>query len=159
MCAFTHGYDGVEVLRPDLTRSAATADLELLPGATPGATGLASCLADHPERTAFVAGTPDPTPAHRRDASYAVRLGLDSVRGIGTAVAERIVAARAERPFADQLDLSGLDIPIDDVAAALAVDVDEWQAEIPYIEQWLDKIGEPLPTVLHDELAALKHRL
>jgi phosphoenolpyruvate carboxykinase (GTP) len=39
------------------------------------------------------------------------------------------------------------------------VDVDEWRAEIPYIEQWLDKIGEPLPTVLHDELAALKHRL
>jgi phosphoenolpyruvate carboxykinase (GTP) len=62
-------------------------------------------------------------------------------------------------PTADQLDLSGLDIPIDDVAAALAVDVDEWRAEIPYIEQWLDKIGDPLPTVLHDELAALKHRL
>jgi phosphoenolpyruvate carboxykinase (GTP) len=62
-------------------------------------------------------------------------------------------------PTADQLDLSGLDIPIDDVAAALAVDVDEWRAEIPYIEQWFNKIGEPLPTVLHDELAALKHRL
>lgn len=103
---------GVQVLRPDLAASAATADLELLPGATPGPTGLAGCLEDHPERTDFVEGTPDPTPAHRRDASYAVRLGLDSVRGIGVDVARRIVAARAERPFTDQLDLSrraGLD--------------------------------------------------
>ncbi|MGH3602165.1 MAG: phosphoenolpyruvate carboxykinase domain-containing protein, partial [Pseudonocardiaceae bacterium] len=62
-------------------------------------------------------------------------------------------------PTPDQLDLSGLDIPIDDVAAALAVNSDEWRAEIPYIQAWFDKIGEPLPTVLHDELAALKHRL
>jgi error-prone DNA polymerase len=103
---------GVTVLRPDLAVSRATADLELLPGETPGPTGLDSCLEDHPERTAFVEGTPDPTPVHRRDTSYAVRLGLDSVRGIGKEVAERIVAARAERPFADQLDLSrraGLD--------------------------------------------------
>jgi phosphoenolpyruvate carboxykinase (GTP) len=62
-------------------------------------------------------------------------------------------------PIPDQLDLSGLDIPIDDVAAALAVNSDEWRAEIPLIERWFDKIGEPLPAVLHDELAALKHRL
>jgi error-prone DNA polymerase len=103
---------GVTVLRPDLAVSRATADLELLPGATPGATGLAACLEDHPRRTEFVDGTPDPTPEHRRDAAYAVRLGLDSVRGIGADVAARIVAAREERPFADQLDLSrraGLD--------------------------------------------------
>ena len=55
---------------------------------------------------------PTRRPEHRRDTAYAVRLGLDSVRGISTAVAERIVAARAERPFADQVDLSrraGLD--------------------------------------------------
>jgi error-prone DNA polymerase len=98
---------GVEVLRPDLVRSGALADLE---GSGPP-TGLDSCRHDG-ERTDWVPGTPDPTPQHRRDTSYAVRLGLDSVRGIGSAVAERIVAARAERPFADQADLSrraGLD--------------------------------------------------
>jgi error-prone DNA polymerase len=98
---------GVEVLRPDLMRSAAMADLE--PRGESGAGGLGgldSCLVDHSERVEWVEGTPDPTPAHRRDAAYAVRLGLDAVRGISTEVAERIVAARAERPFADQVDLS-----------------------------------------------------
>jgi error-prone DNA polymerase len=94
----------VRVLRPDLELSGARADLELT--GEPGATGLAACLADHPGRVEWVDGTPDPTPAHRRDTAYAVRLGLDSVRGIGASVAERIVAARAERPFADQVDLS-----------------------------------------------------
>ncbi|MGL5910532.1 MAG: error-prone DNA polymerase, partial [Phycicoccus sp.] len=124
---------GVTVLRPDVLRSAAQADLEAIdpqpdpmpsrPGEmTPGherggsgfprVTGMDSCLRDHTERTRFVPGTPDPTPAHRRDTAFAVRLGLDSVRGIGTAVAERIVTARTERPFTDLTDLSrraGLD--------------------------------------------------
>jgi error-prone DNA polymerase len=104
---------GVEVLRPDLTLSRATADLEPSAdaGAAPGPTGLDSCLVDG-ARTEWVPGTPDPTPVHRRDTHYAVRLGLDSVRGISTSVAERIVTAREERPFADQVDLSrraGLD--------------------------------------------------
>ena len=100
---------GVEVLRPDLLRSAALADLEEI--GPPGPTGLLSCLHDQ-QRTEWVPGTPDPTPEHRRDTAYAVRLGLDSVRGIGASVAERIVTAREEQPFADQTDLSrraGLD--------------------------------------------------
>jgi error-prone DNA polymerase len=103
---------GVEVLRPDLLRSGATADLEPL-AAAPRVTGLDHCLHDGPaEPTPWIADLPDPVPWHRRDGHHAVRLGLDSVRGIGTEVAERIVTARAERPFTDQLDLSrraGLD--------------------------------------------------
>jgi len=68
---------------------------------------MARCLLDGlTEPTPWVPGTPDPTPDHRRDAAYAVRLGLDSVRGIGKDVAQRIVDARAERPFTDLLDLS-----------------------------------------------------
>lgn len=103
----------VEVRRPDLLLSRATSDLEPAAGSggTPGPTGLDACLHDG-ERTEWVPGTPDPTPEHRRDTAYAVRLGLDSVRGISTEVAQRIVAAREERPFADQADLSrraGLD--------------------------------------------------
>jgi error-prone DNA polymerase len=98
---------GVEVRRPDLLRSGALADLEPLTGFATGADrGLDTCLRDHPEKTDWVPGTPDPTPVHRRDGAFAVRLGLDSVRGIGKETAERIVVARAERPFADLADLS-----------------------------------------------------
>jgi len=97
---------GVTVLRPDLLRSGALADLEPLAAqATVG--GRAECRQDGPpEGTPWTPGTPDPTPDHRRDGAYAVRLGLDSVRGIGKEVAERIVTARRQRPFADSLDLS-----------------------------------------------------
>jgi error-prone DNA polymerase len=63
---------------------------------------------------------------HRRDGNLAVRLGLDSVRGIGLEVARRIVAAREERPFDDLQDLSrraGLDASqLEALATAGAVD-------------------------------------
>ena len=62
-------------------------------------------------------------------------------------------------PTADQLDLDGLDTPTADVEAALAVDVEEWKAEIPLIEEWFDRIGTSLPTSMRDELDALKSRL
>ncbi|TQL67718.1 DnaE-like error-prone DNA polymerase [Nocardioides albertanoniae] len=101
---------GVEVRRPDLHLSSATADLEPVdlgpadPDLSP--TGKDECRLDTEEKSPWVPGTPDPTPEHRRDANFAVRLGLDSVRGIGKEVAERIVKAREERPFEDSLDLS-----------------------------------------------------
>jgi error-prone DNA polymerase len=69
-------------------------------------TGLAACCHPRFERAEWVPGTPDPVPTHRRDGGLAVRLGLDSVRGIGTDVAHRIVAAREEAPFTDVTDLS-----------------------------------------------------
>ena len=107
---------GVEVLRPSLLYSGAVADLEELTrndqesGSDPVVSGelfRPECLRDGPqEPTPWVPGTPDPTPEHRRDGLYAVRLGLDSVRGISTEVAQRIVVAQEERPFRDQLDLS-----------------------------------------------------
>ncbi|MBB5806682.1 phosphoenolpyruvate carboxykinase (GTP) [Saccharothrix ecbatanensis] len=62
-------------------------------------------------------------------------------------------------PTADELDLSGLDAPREDVEAALEFHADEWRAEIPMIEEWFAKIGEKVPTSLRDELEALKLRL
>jgi len=62
-------------------------------------------------------------------------------------------------PTADDLDLDGLDASREDIEAVLKVDVDEWRAEIPMIEEWFDKIGEKIPTSLRDELEALKQRL
>lgn len=98
---------GVDVRRPDVTRSAAQADLEPLDGAAPVApTGLDECRRPRFDRAEWVPGTPDPVPAHRRDGALAVRLGLDSVRGIGLDVARRIVAAREESPLTGVADLS-----------------------------------------------------
>ncbi|HEY2766377.1 MAG TPA: phosphoenolpyruvate carboxykinase (GTP) [Pseudonocardiaceae bacterium] len=62
-------------------------------------------------------------------------------------------------PALDQIDLSGLPTPPEDVGASLAVDLDEWRREIPLIEKWFDKIGDALPSSMRDELDALKTRL
>ena len=46
------------------------------------------------------------------------------------------------------------------VAKALAVNVDEWRdTELPLIQEWFAKFGDTLPTQLADELATLKTRL
>jgi len=45
------------------------------------------------------------------------------------------------------------------IAAVLAVDTEEWQAEIPQITEWFDKIGDALPGTMRDELETLKRRL
>jgi phosphoenolpyruvate carboxykinase (GTP) len=62
-------------------------------------------------------------------------------------------------PTADDLDLSGLDASREDIEAALEFNPTEWRAELPLIEEWFEKIGEKLPTLLRAELDALKTRL
>ena len=41
----------------------------------------------------------------------------------------------------------------------MAVDPDEWRSELSQIQEWLDFIGERLPTGVQDEFEALKERL
>jgi len=62
-------------------------------------------------------------------------------------------------PTVDQIDLDGLTVPVADIEASLEVDVDEWRAELPLIEDWFDTIGDKLPTSMRAELEALKQRL
>ncbi|MEP6853774.1 MAG: phosphoenolpyruvate carboxykinase (GTP) [bacterium] len=62
-------------------------------------------------------------------------------------------------PAPGTLDTSGLDLAPEALDAALAVDLDEWRREIPAIENWFDTIGESVPSLLRDELAALHQRL
>jgi phosphoenolpyruvate carboxykinase (GTP) len=45
------------------------------------------------------------------------------------------------------------------VAEALAVNAEEWRAELPQIEEWFEFVGERLPTGVRDEFEALKQRL
>jgi len=62
-------------------------------------------------------------------------------------------------PTPDQIDLAGLDGDVADVADSLAVDIEEWKAEIPLIEEWFAQIGDSLPSSMRDEFEALKQRL
>jgi phosphoenolpyruvate carboxykinase (GTP) len=62
-------------------------------------------------------------------------------------------------PDPDQLDLDGLDADHADLAEALEVDLAEWKAEIPLIEEWFETVGDSLPTSMRDELESLKLRL
>jgi len=62
-------------------------------------------------------------------------------------------------PAPGALDVTGLDIPAQDLDLVLRVDADEWRAEIPQIAEWFKKFGDKLPGVLWAELDALKARL
>jgi phosphoenolpyruvate carboxykinase (GTP) len=62
-------------------------------------------------------------------------------------------------PTLTALDLDGLDIATEGIQAALTVDLDEWRAELPLIENWFTTIIDKLPSPLRDELDKLKHHL
>jgi phosphoenolpyruvate carboxykinase (GTP) len=62
-------------------------------------------------------------------------------------------------PTPDSLDTEGLDMSTEALQQALAVDAEEWQAEIPQITEWFQKFGDRLPAVLWTELDGLKARL
>jgi phosphoenolpyruvate carboxykinase (GTP) len=56
------------------------------------------------------------------------------------------------------LDTSGLDIPEEDIAELLRVNVDEWKAQLPHFHEHLGKFDR-LPKELHEQLLALEQRL
>jgi phosphoenolpyruvate carboxykinase (GTP) len=62
-------------------------------------------------------------------------------------------------PSPGAIDTDGLDISTEQLEAALRVDVEEWKAEIPQINEWFEKFGDTLPTTLWTELDGLKARL
>jgi phosphoenolpyruvate carboxykinase (GTP) len=81
-------------------------------------------------------------------------------------VVERIdgQAAAVETPIGHvpapgALDTEGLDVTEEQLAAALDVDVEEWRAELPQIQEWFEKFGDDLPAVLWTELDGLRARL
>ncbi len=62
-------------------------------------------------------------------------------------------------PAADDLDLTGLDIPEGSMKELMAVDIAAWKAEIPDIENHFAQFGSRLPERLAKQLAELKKRL
>jgi phosphoenolpyruvate carboxykinase (GTP) len=73
--------------------------------------------------------------------------------------AEAVETPIGHVPTPAALDTEGLDMSEDELAQALAVDVEEWKAEIPQIVEWFEKFGDDLPAVLWTELDGLRARL
>ena len=108
---------GVEVRRPDIQLSGVHAGLEPMdldcatcpPRQVRAApTGNPRCLSDPEISEKSLTWEPDgdfDSDEHRRDGRFAVRLGLSSVRGIGTDLAQRIVDAREDGRFASMADV------------------------------------------------------
>ena len=61
----------------------------------------------------------------------------------GQAAAEETSIGHVPAP--GSLDVDGLDLTQEALAAALAVDDEEWKAEIPQIQEWFEKFGDQLP--------------
>ena len=60
---------------------------------------------------------------------------------------------------ADDLDLTGLDTPIEDVKEALKAPAEKWQGDLADNEEWLKSLGDRMPQEMWDELDALKARI
>jgi phosphoenolpyruvate carboxykinase (GTP) len=59
-------------------------------------------------------------------------------------------------PEAGGLDIDGVEVTEQALAAALAVDPAEWRAELPLIEEWFAKLGDRVPASLHRQLDLLR---
>jgi phosphoenolpyruvate carboxykinase (GTP) len=87
--------------------------------------------------------------------SRVLKWAIERIEGKAAAVETPI----GHVPTPESLDTSGLDLSDAELEQALAVDPEEWKAEIPQIEEWFEKFGETLPTQLRVELDGLKARL
>jgi phosphoenolpyruvate carboxykinase (GTP) len=80
---------------------------------------------------------------------------FERVTGAGKAVDSAI----GRLPATDALDLAGLDLPSQNLAELLRVDVAAWTAELPPMRKHYERFGSHLPQGLRDELAELEQRL
>lgn len=62
-------------------------------------------------------------------------------------------------PTPDAIDCTGLDMPDQDMAELLRVDINEWQQQIPLFRDHYAKFGDKLPPELTNQLDALEQRL
>ncbi|MCI0685768.1 MAG: error-prone DNA polymerase [Sporichthyaceae bacterium] len=104
---------GVEVRGVDINLSATAATLEPVADGAPLPPLVLDCLDQHDEINQddpepFDPAAPYDPQAHRRDRGCAVRLGLSSVRTIGTELADRIVAGQPYLSMSDLVRRIGL---------------------------------------------------
>ncbi|MDO4911378.1 MAG: phosphoenolpyruvate carboxykinase (GTP) [Corynebacterium sp.] len=75
----------------------------------------------------------------------------------GKVGAEETVAGHTAR--VEDLDLSGLSEPVEDVAEALSAPAADWARDIPDGEAWLKKLGPKVPSEVWEQFEALKKRI
>ena len=75
----------------------------------------------------------------------------------GEVDADEALHGRVPRP--GDLNVEGLDIGPDQLAALYAVDPDAWAVEADYIEEYFKEFGDKLPVELHRELADMRERI
>jgi phosphoenolpyruvate carboxykinase (GTP) len=59
-------------------------------------------------------------------------------------------------PAPGALDLSGLDVPDEDLAALVGVDPVAWHRECDLAEEWFEQFGERLPAAMTAELEGMR---
>ncbi|MFB3853549.1 MAG: phosphoenolpyruvate carboxykinase (GTP) [Vicinamibacterales bacterium] len=89
------------------------------------------------------------------DNSRVLKWVFERVTGTGLAVDTPI----GRLPAPGALDVAGLDVSPDDLAAITSVDVEGWLAELPLIRSHYEKFGDRLPAELWRELEMLESRL
>ena len=62
-------------------------------------------------------------------------------------------------PYAEDINIEGLDIDIDTVKGLLSVDKELWLEDCKGIREFYKQVGDRVPRELYDELEALEKRL
>ncbi len=75
----------------------------------------------------------------------------------GRVEADETIVGRTAR--AEDMDLEGLDTPLDDVREALAVNASEWERDLQDNADYLAFLGDRVPEEVHAQFAALKERV
>ncbi len=76
-----------------------------------------------------------------------------------TGAAEGVETAVGIVPAPGELDVSGLDISDEDLAAVVTVDPEAFKAQLPQVREFLAKFGDDLPAEIGAQLEAFEKRL
>ena len=99
--------------------------------------------------------------ASGRNGGFALRGGAAPYPVLAESIGDDATAALWEWTEAELVELAVLagDAYRPTGSLRLAVDDEEWKAELPQIQEWFEKFGDQLPTVLWTELDGLRARL
>jgi len=87
--------------------------------------------------------------------SRVIKWAIEQIEGANTSIETPIGLV----PAPGAIDTNGLETSEQDMAEVSAVNLDEWRAEVPLIEEWFTKIGTKLPEEMQSEFADLKAAL